>query len=99
MGFGALVAPQSDNPNGIMGLHLVVSIKPTQYIWNLAFDWDPQPKHSIMDYMLGTTTQFQNLIMEALDPIVIFSNPMAIPTVPCEYQFYHPPGDRLQPPA
>jgi hypothetical protein len=50
-------------------------------------------------HRVGTAMGFWNLIMEALGPMVIFPNPTAIPTVPCEYLFYHPPGNRLRPPA
>jgi hypothetical protein len=43
---------------------------------------------------MGTTAGFQNLIMEVLGHVIIFSNPITVPTVSYEYLFCHPPARR-----
>jgi hypothetical protein len=49
--------------------------------------------------MVRATMGFQNLIMEALSPIITPANPMVAPTVSYEYLFYHPSSEQLRPPA
>jgi hypothetical protein len=49
--------------------------------------------------MMGTTAGFQNLITEAIGPVIIFLNPVAVLTVSYEYPFCHPSSDRLWPPT
>jgi hypothetical protein len=48
--------------------------------------------------MVGTTAGFQNLIMEALGPVIIFLNPMVVLAVSCEYLCCHPSSGQLWPP-
>jgi hypothetical protein len=50
-------------------------------------------------YTVGTTAGFQNLIMEALSPVITPLNPAMVPTISYEYLFYHPSSDRLRPPT
>jgi hypothetical protein len=47
----------------------------------------PQPRRSLGGYTVGTIVGFQDLIMEALGPMIISPNPTAVPAVSYEYLF------------
>jgi hypothetical protein len=42
---------------------------------------------------------FQNMIMDASGPVIIFLNPVVVYAVSYEYLFCHLTRDRLRPPA